>query len=305
MSLRLKHVLCELWSCGPFCRCELAPFRFGQTCRAARRADARQSMSACDGSHVLFVGGQHHSGTGIVAHALKVRGLGRHTAGIDREIRDAWPPLTDELACTDKWVVYKRPTNAPVDTHRMLHLRLKYPNMTQVYVTRDLANVAWSLVKRFKVWRSKNIADIRDKYCASNIAWLRHERHRFDFDLGLQEFTRTPRAFVERFIPVPTLTERVGDALTAGASNVSARSVHYGVHKPTGVIELTDEELGVAPYEPLIYHRESISAVWQQKFNDPKLYGSHGVTDLLNISATLHVLACDGKPPANVSAWSL
>ena len=75
----------------------------------------------------------------------------------------------------------------------------------------------------------------------------------------------------------------------------------------TGVIELTDGscQLGVAPYDPLIYHRESMSAEWQQQFNDPKLYGSHGVTDLLNMSATLHVLACDGKPPANVSAWSL
>ena len=25
----------------------------------------------CDGSHVLFIGGYHHSGTGAVTHALK------------------------------------------------------------------------------------------------------------------------------------------------------------------------------------------------------------------------------------------
>ena len=30
----------------------------------------------CDGSRVLFVGGFHHSGTGALLHALKVRALG-------------------------------------------------------------------------------------------------------------------------------------------------------------------------------------------------------------------------------------
>ena len=37
----------------------------------------------CDGSHVLFIGGYHHSGTGAVTHALKVHALGLHSISLN------------------------------------------------------------------------------------------------------------------------------------------------------------------------------------------------------------------------------
>ena len=52
----------------------------------------------CDGSHVLFIGGYHHSGTGAVTHALKVHALGLHSPGIDAEVRFSYGSIYYYLA---------------------------------------------------------------------------------------------------------------------------------------------------------------------------------------------------------------
>ena len=120
----------------------------------------------CDGSHVLFIGGYHHSGTGAVTHALKVHALGLHSPGIDAEVRDRWPPTS--LACEETWQVWKHPTNVASEVHKMLGLRRVYPNMTLVFLERDLPNVVWSIIKRFKSWRGEALVHRRDDWCATS-----------------------------------------------------------------------------------------------------------------------------------------
>ena len=67
------------------------------------------------------------------------------------------------------------------------------------------------------------------------------------------------------------------------------------------------EELGVMPYRQWHFIKEVESPEWQEKLHAPKhgspggLYGSHGPTDLINVSASLALLAC-GEPVRNVTA---
>ena len=129
----------------------------------------------CDGSHVLFIGGYHHSGTGAVTHALKTHALGLHSPGIDAEVRDRWPPAG--LACEETWQVWKHPTNVASEVHKMLGLRRVYPNMTLVFLERDLPNVVWSIIKRFKSWLGEALVHRRDDWCAVRHAWRSRPPH--------------------------------------------------------------------------------------------------------------------------------
>ena len=275
----------------------------------------------CDGSHVLFIGGYHHSGTGAVTHALKTHALGLHSPGIDAEVRDRWPPAS--LACAETWQVWKHPTNVASEVHKMLGLRRVYPNMTLVFLERDLPNVVWSIIKRFKSWRGEALVHRRDDWCAVRHAWLSrppHHRHPLDFDVDLEEFSADPRPAVQRIVPVPT---RVNATFAVSNASLTRAHLHYGANRGgefQDPVVLTDAELGVLPYNPYGFVRELESPAWQQKIHMPgrlpgasqkgtcfcsgstcsslcppnstALWGSHGPTDVANLTATLLALKC-------------
>lgn len=267
---------------------------------------AALNHSTCDGSRVLFIGGFHHSGTGIITHALKVRALGRNSPGIDVEVRDHWPPTSQALLCTETWSVWKKPTNSVHEVHMMLGLRKIYPNMTLVFIERDLPNVAWSLAKRFKTWKSFHLTNNTKTHCDVRHAWheaQRRHNHTADFAIDLQEFSRAPRRFVERVIPTPTLVSAPPPPPPAGAGNASGaasgkllREVHYGANRAKtehiDAAAFSDAELGVMYYRPWHFISEVESPLWQGHMHDPHLWGSHGVTDLANVSTALAALEC-------------
>ena len=130
--------------------------------------------------------------------------------------------------------------------------------------------------------------------------------------IGISQAAQTA---VQRIVPVPTHV--VPNASIGSSNNVSVKiaRVHYGAGKAANEeIVLSDAELGVMPYKPLTFAREVESAEWQQKIhmsgltpsgkrpNGTYLYGSHGPTDLLNLTATLMALKC-GEPVLNATTY--
>lgn len=281
----------------------------------------------CDGgSRLLVVGGFHHSGTGIITHAIKVRALGGDSTSranqwfIDSDIKDLWPPThgddVHKLNCTDTWSIWKHPTNSAREVQRFLALRSIWPRLTLVYTERDAPNVVWSLMKRFRSWKAENIATHLGHYCE---VWREyHKRQHSDVVhfVDLQNFSNSPRPIVERIIPVPTPlggaeAERTQANASRGAAmnsvSVKLQHVHlYGARhsrdaSAVTVLSPSDAELEVMPYDPLAFAREVESEEWQTHLHDLHLYGTHGPVNLLNVTAALMSLQC-GRPILNVSA---
>ena len=158
----------------------------------------------CDGgSRLLVLGGFHHSGTGIITHALKVRALGNggstsqaNQLVIDSEIRDRWPPTHGPemaaLNCTDMWSIWKHPTNSAHEVAHFLALRNVWPRMTLVFVERDAPNAVWSLMKRFRSWRADNIASHLGHYCDVWHSFHARKQPHVHF-VDLQNFSSRPR----------------------------------------------------------------------------------------------------------------
>ena len=174
----------------------------------------------CGGSRVVVVGGMRHSGTTLMQHQLLEgagvlqRGKLNLSKGRVYRVKESWPPPwpagstaadVARVACSERWRIYKRPTNTPMDVEGLLALRRSYPLMRVVFMRRDPLSRAWSVMQRFEPTLTrghhgggqhgggqhggssnsslsslKSVLDVRralSPWCAVHAAWDRRPRH--------------------------------------------------------------------------------------------------------------------------------
>ena len=108
-------------------------------------------------------------------------------------------------------------------------------------MSRDIPNAQWSTHKRFGTFLSKFWQSGLDRQCGVNADWAARPdpNPALDFEVDLAEFSRAPRATLERIIPE---LSGLGDSDLKTDRKFGVNQ--HDRHKPS---EFIDEELGVRP----------------------------------------------------------
>jgi hypothetical protein len=212
------------------------------------------STYACDGSRLIFVGGYHHGGTTIIQQQL----LTHLNQSLDDSGQDErWPHHFLNEVCADSgWSIFKHPTNSPGEVAQMLSYRARFPQSRLVFVTRDLPNTVWSVMKRVGSNETAVGWVIAQQWCDVNSYYVEHSvQSARDWAVPLSTFTELHEhmisAVLGRHGALNLSTVRLQDSIGVAHGQVAEAGPS---HKQYRMQQATE---AVYPYDATVFSREA------------------------------------------------